>query len=561
MKVRKLIFGGVLVLLAASSASANRQLDKAEILQIFQTLTNQARRTWIPAGTITATHKEYKSSTGYVIDSNVAVKYNGEKFYWEINIVDSHSEQTKPQANQQGNSWQDDVDLSANMRRIFAWDGERYTMYFGPGNYAIVIEYPSDIPVAVNGPLTAGIVPWGYGIYTLESLLAAESSAEVDSQGQVHLTVLMKTDRLTLQMVFVLDPTKNYAVLSQSLSDGGISSIAKTFGDYRLVSGHWIPTTIVIDQHDQREQPPELLSHDEWKLTSVSTRAPSPDSFSVPYATGTLVKYKPSIINKALWYHHSDDIDIDSLLCERLKIVLTGEMREQNCATISMKHVLEDLGKDVDDSDLAALISELNEGTSLYAMKEFAQRLGLHCLAGKTDLATLKNLNGTKAILHLPEDHYAVLAHIDDEYVWLIDLDHNKFFYREKVENFDLDLGETTALLVSKSPLHLSGAFVELTDKQSQQIVGGFPNFSCTKVIQSDKEIHCPPPFNLMCGGCYYNFLEVCGCEPAASGECSGGPMPGYVYVHCYYNDLLTYCVGDGDAYVRLMRGCECDWW
>jgi hypothetical protein len=434
-------------------------------------------------------------------------------------------------------------------------------MYFKSGNQAIVTEAPTDIPVVVNGPLTAGVVPWGHGLYTYANLSAGESSAVVDSQGLVHLTILTQVNELMLEMGLVLDPTKNYAVLSQSLTDGGISSIAKTFQDYELVSGRWIPTTIVVDRHDERKQPPELLSHDEWKLTSVSTSAPSPDSFSARYATGTLVKYKPSIVKKALWYHHSNDIDADSLLCERLKTVLTDEMRKQNCATISMKHALADLGKDVDNSDLAALISEPNEGTSLYAMREFAQGLGFYCLAGKTDLEKLKNLNGTKAILHLPEeDHYVVLALIDDEYVWLIDLDRNKFFYREKLEKFDLVLGETTALLVSKSPLLLTGTSVELTDRESQEIVGGFPNFSCTKVIQEDDIIGCPPPQGATCGGCYYSFELLCGCKPDPNGgDCSGSPMPRYLYDHCYMNEALGYCQGNGDTYARFMRGCECE--
>ncbi|MHC4337000.1 MAG: cysteine peptidase family C39 domain-containing protein [Planctomycetota bacterium] len=554
MKVRNLIFAIVLSFLVQGFALANRQLDQGEINQILRTLTSEPRRTWILSGTIKATHREYKSSNGYVIDSNVIVKYNGDRFYWEINI-DSHTKQDESRESREN------IDLNVNRERVFVWDGERYTVYFKSGNQAIVTEAPTDIPVVVNGPLTAGVAPWGNGLYTYANLSAGESSAVVDSQGLVHLTILTQVNELRLEMGLVLDPTKNYAVLSHSLSDGGISSIVKTYRDYELVSGRWIPTTIVIDQYDHRKQSPELLSRNEWKLTSVSTGAPSPDSFSVPYVTGTLVKYKPSIINKPLWYHHSNDVDIDSLLCDRLKSVLTGEMREQNCATTSMKHVLVDLGKDVDDSDLAGLISEPNEGTSLYAMREFAQGLGFHCLAGKTNLETLKNLNGTQAILHLPEeDHYVILAHIDDEYAWLIDLDRNKFLYREKLEKFDLDFGETTALLVSKSPLLLTGSFVRLTDRQSQEIVGGFPNFSCTKVIQEDDIIGCPSPKGMTCGGCYYSFELLCGCVPDPNGgDCSGSPTPSYLYDHCYYSEAYGYCVGDGDTYARFMRGCECE--
>ena len=556
MKVRNLIFAIVLSFLVQGFALANRQLDQGEINQILRTLTSEPRRTWIPSGTIKATHREYKSSNGYVIDSNVIVKYDGDRFYWEINI-DSHTKQDESRESREN------IDLNANRERVFVWDGERYTMYFKSGNQAIVTEAPTDIPVVVNGPLTAGVVPCGYGLYTYANLSSAESSAVVDSQGLVHLTILTRVNELALEMGLVLDPTKNYAVLSQSLSDGGISSIAKTFRDYELVSGRWIPTTIVIDQYDHRKQSPELLSHHEWKLTSVSVGSPPPDSFSVPYETGALVKYRSSVVNKALWYNHSNDVDIDSLLCDRLKTTLIGRVQKQNCATIAMKHVSEQLGRNVDDSNLAELINEPNEGTSLYAMKKLAQGLGFYCLVVKADAETLKNLKDCQAILHLPEpDHYVVLENIDDEYIWIVDLDRNKFFYREKLEKFELDFGETTALLVSKNPLSLTGSFVERTDAELQQIIGGFPNFSCTKVIQDADTIHCPLPIGLMCGGCYYSFEELCGCEPDPNGgDCSGSPMPGYLYIHCYYSEAYGYCVGDGDIYTRFMRACECEWW
>ena len=40
---------------------ADRQLDRGEILQIFEKLTSQPRNTWISAGTIDAAHEEYRA--------------------------------------------------------------------------------------------------------------------------------------------------------------------------------------------------------------------------------------------------------------------------------------------------------------------------------------------------------------------------------------------------------------------------------------------------------------------------------------------------------------------
>jgi len=43
----------------ATVASGQRVLERAEILEILKELTSQPRQTWIPAGTIEATHEEY----------------------------------------------------------------------------------------------------------------------------------------------------------------------------------------------------------------------------------------------------------------------------------------------------------------------------------------------------------------------------------------------------------------------------------------------------------------------------------------------------------------------
>ncbi|MHC4186073.1 MAG: hypothetical protein ACYSR4_09095, partial [Planctomycetota bacterium] len=155
MKTRNFVFAGILLFLTCSSAFADRQLDRTEIIQTFQTLTNQPRRTWMPAsGTIQARHIAYEASTGYTTDSSVTVRYDGNRFYWEISL-NSRTKEPAPEPNPPDETSVDDFDPMWNKKRVFAWDGDRYTMYFRPGNNAIVTEGFSDIPVAVNGPLTA----------------------------------------------------------------------------------------------------------------------------------------------------------------------------------------------------------------------------------------------------------------------------------------------------------------------------------------------------------------------------------------------------------------------
>jgi len=233
-------------------AFGDRQLERSEILQILQELTSQPKKTWLAAGTIQATHEEfrapkitntavisaeitkaiqeyqnnpdklelteelqkmrldaipfnvrYRLSNENTMNSTVVVKFDGNRFYWEIN-VDSRRDSVKPNAELQDNFMTRQFNLEWNARRIFSWDGQKYTRYSLPANQAMV-DTTGSVPHVVNGPLTAGIVPWGYGLYTYENLSAATSSATelyINGQTQIHLT-LNNSDGS--EMSFVLD--------------------------------------------------------------------------------------------------------------------------------------------------------------------------------------------------------------------------------------------------------------------------------------------------------------------------------------------------------------------
>lgn len=561
MKIRNFVLAVILLFIAQGFAFADRQLDRTEILQIFKTLTDQPRKTWIPYGAIEATHLEYKPSNGYIIESTVIVKYDGHRFYWEIDI-NSYTGQTEPQLSSSSNSSGNDFDLSWNKKRVFAWDGERYTMYFRPGNHAIVTKNPNDIPIAVNGPLTAGIIPWGYGVYTLESLSAAESSAvevAINGQKQVHLT-LKNTG--APEMVFVLDPTKDYAVLSCLLIFPGCSSTVKTYGDYQVVSGKWIPTTITIKRYDNSKQSPELLSHDSWSFTSIRISVPHPALFRASYDSDALVEFYSPVTKNPLSYRYYDEVDTDSLLQERLAIASAANTQIQNCATVAMKYVLAQLGENVTDQELAKLVSVPNESTSLYALRQFAQELGLHCLAVKTDIQTLKNLKGCQVILHLPRaNHYVVLEYIDDDYIWIIDLDSNKFYYRIKLNLFDLDWSVGTTLLISNEPQNLKGSFTKINDEELHRIIGSdeFGTYSCTDWIQKYDVIFCSDAILGLCGGCYTRFENRYGCELDEQGEsCTGTDLVGNIRCVCIEDpNSPGSCVGSGDWYSQYIRACR----
>jgi len=583
----------------SSVVSADRQLDRAEILQIFQRLTSQPSKTWMSAGTIEATHEEYRASkttdpneierqikgrvqeyqnnpnkpeltenlqkmkldaipfnvryqlsNEYTMNSTVVVRFDGERFYWEIK-VGSRTDSIRPDKNLEDNFMTSQFDLNWNRRRIFVWDGEKYTTYFLPGNHAVV-DSTGKTPHVVNGPLTAGLIPWGYGYYRYENLAAADSSAAekyIDSQTQIHLT-LNNTDGS--EMLFVLDPQKDYAVLSCLIARPDNSITSKQYSDYQLVSGNWVPTTILVEQYEGGSK--RLLASDLWHFTRISGDIPSRNSFNVEYESDALIEYRSAVTDNPLMYRHSPLVNTDMLLAERLTFAASEGTQPQNCATISLKYVASQLDKAVTDQELVQLVSEPDKTTSLYAMKQFAESRGLYCRAVKTDIKTLKGLNGCQVILHIPgKNHFVVLAGIDSDYVWCIDLANDKFFYRTEIDFFGMDWTEGTALLVSNRPIQDN--FTEIGEDQLQSIIGS-AGYSCTRLIQTYNVIFCSQVGG-ECGGMYQEYLTRYGCEVAPSGSCTGSRMIRYEESPCIEDPDNPYaCTITGEWTCYYMKAC-----
>jgi len=597
MKTRHFTLVSVLLLSISCVAFADRTLERAEILQIFQQLTNQPKKTWIPAGAIKATHEEYRApkitdtnainsrtkeeiaeyqnnpnkreltedlqkmrldvipfnvrhemANEYTMNSSVVVKFDGERFYWEIN-VDSRTDSVKPGKDLTDNFMTKQFDLNWNERRVFAWDGEKYTTYFLPGNQAIV-DSTGSTPHVVNGPLTAGLIPWGYGYYSYSNLSTVESSAiekYVDGQTQIHLT-LNNSDGS--EMFFVMDPAKNYAILSCLINKYGNLVISKQYSNYQLISNNWVPTTVLIEQYEAGSN--RLLVRDLWDITGIDTNVPQSYEFNVSYEADALIEHSAFNGHKPEMYCYSQTTDTTLLLAERLAYAANEGVQTQNCATASLKYVASQLGKDVNDQQLAGLVNKPNEDTSLYQMKQFAQGVGFFCRAVKTDIKTLKNLNGCKAILYIPgKRHFVVLEKIDDKYVWTVDLASNKFYYHTDINFFGMDWTEGIALLVSNQPI--TGEFVEINDSELQTIIG--LGYSCTRLLQDYYVVYC----NYIAGGCdgwYQVYYTRYGCQ-IGTGSCSSSTMIRYAESPCvidpYYPD---HCTVTGEWTYHYMRAC-----
>lgn len=599
MKTRNFVSIAVFLLCVSSAAFADRPLERAEILQLFQELTSQPRKTWIPAGTIEARHEEYRASkitdidelnnqirqkiaeyqsnldkreltenlqkmkldaisfnvryelsNEYTMSSAATVRFDGDRFYWEIN-VDSRTDSVTVGKDLADNYMTEQFSLDWNTRRIFAWDGEKYTTYFLPGNHAIV-DSTGETPHVVNGPLTAGFIPWGYGYYTYENLSSIESSAvEVSTNGQTHMHLTLNNSDSS-EMLFVIDPAKDYAVISCVITGHGDVVISKHYCNYQSIGGNWVPSTILLERYEAGSN--RLLARDLWDITAIDGNVPESYDFEVGYETDALIEHFSFSSSKPAMYRYSELVDTEQLLVDKLAFAANEGIQPQNCATAALKYAVSKLGKDVTDQELAQLVTEPNNATSLYSMKRFVQQLGLYCRAVKTNIQTLKSLDNCEAILHIPgKDHFVVLSDIDENYVRIIDLAGNNFYYRTDIDFFGMDWTEGTALLISNSPI--AGEFTEIDDWQLQTIIGA-SGYSCTRLLQTYNVIYCDYVLG-ECMGTYRVYYTRYGCESAESGSCRGTSMIRYQKTPCIEDPYNPYgCKVTGEWTTYYMRAC-----
>lgn len=601
MKVRNVFLAVVLLLTISAGAFADRQLDRTEVLQVFQQLTSQPKKTWIPAGTINATHEEYRAaktldpdeirnqinqkiseyqnnpnkilltenlqkmqldaipfnvryklSNEYTMVTAVTVKYDGNKFYWDID-VSSRTDSVKPGKNLEGNYMTEDFHLEWNGRRIFAWDGEKHTTYSLSVNNATV-DATGEVSRGVTGPLTAGFVPWGYGRYSYDNLSSADSTAVekvIDGRTQIHLTLNNLNYSDGMQFLFVLDAAMDYAVLSCSIETDN-KFFLKEYSNYQSVAGNWVPATISLRRFDAETN--SLLASDLWQITTIDGQTPQPESFEVEYQPDALVEYDSVVTAKPAMYRCTQFVDTEALLAERLTFAANENAVPQNCATVSLKYALGRLGIEVSDSQLAELVDEQAGQSDLYAMKQFAQGLGLHCRAVQTDIETLRHLDNCQVILHIPaKGHFVVLEGIDNNFVRIIDLASDRFYYRTDVSFFGMGWTEGTALVLAANAI--TGDFVDIGDAELGQILGA-EGYTCTLPLQSYLRINCDYIAE-ECTGNYYHYWQRKGCESAASGGCTTDWMKRVEFSPCIEQTSAPWNCVISDVYLYYMHACE----
>ena len=254
-------------------------------------------------------------------------------------------------------------------------------------------------------------------------------------------------------------------------------------------------------------------------------------------------------------YRHSDIIDTDQLLAEKLTFAANEDVQPQNCATAALRYALGRLGKDVTDGELARLVSGTDKSTTLYQMKQFAQSKGFYCKVVKADMDTLRNLEDCEIILHIPgKKHFVAVSDISSESIGVVDLAESKFYYRADLDFFSMDWAEGIALIISDGPV--GGKFIEVEERELGDITGA-SGYDCNVLRQEDDDIYCEK-VGSECLGAYRTFYERWACGYAESGSCSQSPMIGCEMSPCIQHPQYpTMCSTTVDSIAFYIMACD----
>jgi hypothetical protein len=595
MKTRTFTTIIILSALLGGIARADRTLERTELVQVFQQLTASPHRTWISAGTIEAKHEEYKAaavtdgneinrwiitevkrcrdaaseqelteemqkmkldatpfntryelSNEYTMVSKILVKYDGRRFYWETDI-NSRTDSVTPGKELTDNYMTQQFDLESNKKRIFAWDGTKYTTYFLPVNNAIINEGDNKSH-SVHGPLTAGIIPWGHGKYTYENLCADESTGvETIVNGEMQIIITIKETNGSVTNI-TLDADKNYAVINCLTQKSDGSAISREYSDYIFVSNNWVPKNILIEQFEAGTN--RLIARDIWNVANINETVPGDGDFDVNYEPDALIEHFAGDNKRSSIYRHSNATDTKKLLKKHLETAETATVTASNCATTAIRYTASELGVEMSSEELATLVNQNTGMANLYDMEYFLRGFGLYCRAVKTDIETLKKMNGCKVILYFAgKKHFVVVDHIDNRYIWTADLAKPRFYDRTEISFFDMDWTDGTALLVSKQSI--SGDFNDIRSDGLGSIIGG-AGYSCGRVYQQYHITPCVQGGD-SCTGKYYEYFDRYGCQAAESGSCSNTKMTRYRTSPCtQQGEMCDYDAQDWTYYSML---------
>lgn len=597
--MKKAFFTILSISILCSVTLADRALEQNEVLNILAELTEMPRYRWITVGTIEAIHEEYRApqttdaneiqinidealqeyeehptieltealhamtmeaipfnvryelSNEYTMTSTVTIRVNGEQFYWQID-VNSRSDSIEKPAELTDNFLTEEFDLFCNETRVFAWDGQKYITYFRPINQAIITDTPS----GVNGPLTAGVIPWGYGNYTFETLSQAKlNGIEIETNGQMLIQITI-TRESGAQESLTLNPAEGYVIEEYTAQLPNGQFIFQIYDNYQQIAGQWCPGSVLIEKYDINQSPHRLLSQDIWDFTMVSEQTPSATDFEANYDMDAYIE-DYSFGDEPLIYYYSSPlppsakINIDELIQQRLMI--ESSPYRQNCATASLEYIFNNLGVDCSLETLSSIVSDIDGSTTFAQIRNFAEDMGLNVYAASINMETLRSLSDYQVIVYLPaSNHFAVVGEIDNAYIRMVDLSSNHLYSRYSVERFNT-IWDGTALLISPDSVRL--AFNGLDSSQLNRIVGAGDCEDCKSPCQSSRVLPCQEVMGL-CGSAYTKYYARTCCAYAPGHSCSERSLIKKMWQQCGLDEELL-CNGYGEWTSSKMSACQ----
>jgi len=537
----------LMTVLAMSGSAFSEALNSAEINVIFEQVCQTPVTGWVREGRIEAVHASFDAVTGETTETHESVTTDGNRFVWRIR-VDSIEKSKQPDSDKSEDF------PEGNRERLFVWDGQAYTLYFKSGKQAITYESPQ-MPVRVNGPLTAGIVPWGYGVFTLENLAAAQvfaNQTQTNEGLRVEMVIQMEN---TSEIRMTLEPAKNYAVCSCTRVRPDASRTIQTYGNFVLEGERWVPMNILIEHFDGSR----LNSSDSWEIVTLKNEPVEGGVFTPAFEEKTMVEYHTPVLEKPAFYRHSNRVNTKSLLDKRMEAGLKKGLQKQNCGTVAVGYILEKHGVEAIDQELVSLVNDAAGDTSLYQIQQFVQQKGLSCAAVKTKMPALSALQDCQILLHFPnKKHFVVLDRIEGDSAWLIDLDRQTFYRTLTLDEFEQEWAGVALIISSQAPV-LGRDYIPVPEDVLRKIKGAADNYSCSELIQAYYVILCPQMILGTCGGRYYMYYDRFGCKlDPDGGFCAGSDLIGHVYSPCvedWYHPGT--CDINGEWRVRYMRACE----
>jgi len=580
----------------AQVATGQQILRQSELKAVIQQITKNPRQTWLGQGSLRVVHTRYQApaivdeqemqakikeeielytsntdkaqktddlqarfleaipfNTRYDLQnesttvSTEYIQFSGNRFHREV-VIDSHDDSVTPPPAIAQNVYTHTPDLATNRRRIFSYNGQRAYQYFKSVNLAIEEDASgnTDIPRS----LMAGLIPWGTGIFTRKSILNSQPSAttqSIDGSAYIHLEFHHELASVSA----LLDPSKSMAVLDCTITRSSGNMITNMdLSQYIQVDGRWIPASIYIEQHVPDNTEYRLRMSEHWQLDILDSSRPSTTDFSPQYDEGAWIKYFSPQSRGALHYSYRSDVDTDDLLTQRLFTL--DDNRPQNCASVAIEYIARKLDTPLTESP-STMIDDTGS-SSLYDMKHFLKRQGLHAEAIKTTVEKLARYDDYYIIVHIPRlSHYVIVENVDSQNVWTIDLTSNDFYTSYSRDLFQNEWTEGNALLVAKQGITTTD---EPIDNIELQAISAGTGLQCVQMQDMDI-LYCDITPGGICMGMFEIYFRFSLCQPATSGTCEDDrTVLVYDRDYCYNDPVIPGVCRTVQGFTYTIQGC-----